>query len=76
MHWWGDSWAMWWTMLWPIALLLILLWALLAKPGTTVREGEPPDVILKQRYAGGEMDRGEYERRLADLRKGRAGGKR
>jgi len=31
--------------------------------------GESPETILKQRYARGDLDRDEYERRLSDLRK-------
>ncbi len=69
MHWWGYGWGMRLMMLWPIALVLLLVWALVARRGTTVREGDPPELILKRRYARGEMDRDEYERRLTDLRK-------
>lgn len=30
---------------------------------------ESPETILKRRYASGQIDRDEYERRLSDLRK-------
>jgi putative membrane protein len=72
MHWWGYGWGMGWMMLWllvPVVLLLLLVRALVGNPRTAVREGESPELILKRRYAKGEIDREEYERRLNDVRK-------
>jgi putative membrane protein len=39
--------------------------------GRTERQGRPesPEEILKRRFASGEIDREEYERRLMELRK-------
>jgi len=34
-----------------------------------VARPDSPEEILKRRYASGEIDRAEYDRRLADLRK-------
>ena len=71
MHW-NDWWGMGWMMLWwPIGLLvlLVLLWmGFQAGVGRTTVE-ESAEAILKRRYARGDIDREEYERRLSDLRK-------
>jgi uncharacterized membrane protein len=45
------------------------VWVLVRAATPTVREAESPELILKRRYAHGEIDRDEYERRLSDLRK-------
>ena len=61
--------VLWW--LFGIILLFALIWAVARAAGTT-RVGsheENPETILKRRYARGEFDRGEYERKLSDLRK-------
>lgn len=34
--------------------------------------GEPPEQILKRRYAAGEIDRETYQRMLADLQRGQS----
>ncbi len=73
MYGWGYGWGMGWMMvLWlviPIVVLVLLVWALAAFPRTPVREGESPELILKRRYAKGDIDRDEYQRRLDDLRR-------
>jgi putative membrane protein len=54
-----------------LAVLALLIWvvARAAAPSGAARSEESPETILKRRYANGEMNREEYERRLADLRK-------
>ena len=57
--------------LFGIVLLFLLIWAV-ARATRSQRVGprdESPEMILKRRYARGEVDREEYERRVADLRK-------
>jgi len=72
-HWDGHmGWG--WMGLWWIvaaAALLVVLWAGLraTRPGSPAGGGEPPEAIVKRRYARGEIDRETYERMLADLRR-------
>lgn len=60
--------VLWW--LFGIVLLGAVIWAVARAAGSS-RESreESPETILKRRYARGEVDRGEYERRLTDLRR-------
>jgi putative membrane protein len=61
--------VLWW--LFGIVLLVALIWAVARAAGSS-RGGpreESPETILKRRYARGEVDREEYERRLTDLRR-------
>lgn len=53
-----------------LLLIGLLVWALARGfgPGAVSSPGSAED-ILKERYARGEIDREEYDRRLADLRK-------
>jgi putative membrane protein len=53
-----------------LVIVLLLVW-IVARPGGggSWRSDEMPEQILKRRYARGEIEREEYERRLADLRK-------
>ncbi len=71
MHWdgwWHFGWMWVFWILLIVALVLLIRWAVTA--GRNSRPpGESPEVILKQRYARGEIDKEEYERRLADLRR-------
>ena len=71
--WMNYSWHMGWMFLWWVfgfGLIVLFVWLLVrAAAPTMVREGESPELILKRRYARGEIDRDEYERRLTDLRK-------
>jgi putative membrane protein len=61
--------AVWW--LFGFAVLVLLLWAAVRVTGASgIGRGEDsPEAILKRRYARGEVDREEYDRRLNDLRK-------
>jgi putative membrane protein len=73
MYWgngWGMGWMMGWWGLFCIVVIGAVVW-LLAKglPGRPARREDPPEVVLKRRYARGELSREEYEQRLADLRK-------
>jgi putative membrane protein len=75
---WGDFGAhMGWMWLWWIiglGVLVLFVWAIARATGPSTlappagRE-ESPETILKRRYARGEIDHEEYERRLTDLRK-------
>jgi putative membrane protein len=73
MHAWDWSWHMGWMVLWwfgaPL-LLALLVWALLRGRGGSERPTEPPEQILKRRYAKGEIDRETYQRILTDLKGG------
>ena len=60
--------SFWWLL--PIGLFVVLLWALFR----TSRAGDvaqSPEAILRRRYAAGEIDTEEFERRLGALRKGK-----
>lgn len=62
--------AVWW--LFGLAALVLLVWVVVRAAGSAGigrGEEESPETILKRRYARGEVDREEYERRLNDLRK-------
>ena len=62
-----------WMWLWSIvglAVLVVLVWAIARAAGSSAPRGDDsPEAILKRRYARGELDREDYERRLNDLRK-------
>jgi len=72
---WNSGWHMggmglWWLI--GIALIGAFAWWFArasGSPGGAPRDDASPETILKQRYARGEIDREEYERRLSDLRK-------
>ena len=63
----GWMWLGWLTGL-GVVLLLVWVIARAAAPSTPPNE-ESPETILKRRYARGEVDEQEYERRLNSLRK-------
>jgi putative membrane protein len=56
-----------------VVVLILLVWTVVAMirsaSGSTPRSDESPEPILKRRYARGELDREEYQRRLEDLRR-------
>jgi putative membrane protein len=64
----GWMWP-WWIM--GLGLLGLVVWAVARAAGGSFppRGEDSPETILKSRYARGEVDREEYERRLTDLRK-------
>jgi len=67
------GWMGWWMSLWMafwLAVLILLVWIVArAAGGQSWRIDEPPEQTLKRRYARGEIEREDYERRLSDLRK-------
>jgi len=73
MYWgsgWGMGWMMgWWWIVW-ILVIAGVVWVLAKSVGgRTGGHEETPELILKRRYARGDISRDEYEQRLADLRK-------
>ncbi len=72
MHYWfGWGYMIWMTIAWlvGIGLLVALVWAILQAQTERSRETESPEAILRRRYAAGEIDTDEYNRRLEVLRK-------
>ncbi len=63
----------WWMVLWWVAgiVVLVLLVRLVAGSlgGSSARGEETPEQILERRFAKGEIEREEYQRRLEDLRR-------
>lgn len=68
---WDYGWHMGWMMTgWSIVWMLIVLgmiWVVMRSAAT--RQSDSPESVLKRRYAHGDIDGQEYERRLNDLRK-------
>ena len=73
MMFWDHGLAMGWMAIWSLLSLIVFFGALwiaarfLWAPGGPLFES--PEAILKRRYASGEIDHEEYERRLTDIRK-------
>ena len=63
----------WWMVLWwgfGLAILVLVVWLIArATGGFAARGDETPEQTLKRRYARGDIDRDEYQRRLEDLRR-------
>jgi putative membrane protein len=62
----------WWMALWwgfGLVVLVLLVWLLAKAVGGTSTRDDTPEQILKRRYAKGEIDRDEYQRRLEDVRR-------
>jgi putative membrane protein len=68
--WWWHPAGFW--ILW-IVLIIVLVFLVVRSQGVSVRGREAPpesaEVILKKRYARGEIDKDEYDRKLTDLRR-------
>ena len=62
----GFMWIFWIVIL--VAIALVLRWVFTSGRGSD-GSSESPEDILKARYARGEIDREEYDRRLEDLRR-------
>ena len=67
----GNMGWMWLWWLFGLALLVLLVLAVARAAGSpaTRRDEDSPEAILKRRYARGELDEPEYERRLNHLKK-------
>ena len=64
----GWMW-LWWIL--GLGLLAVVAWALVRAGSSSAMppQEDSPETVLKRRYARGEIDREDYERRLSDLRK-------
>ena len=74
MHYWywSDGGHMiWMTISWliGIGLFSMLIWLLFSAVNRGQGANGSPEEILRRRYAAGEIDTEEYERRLEELRK-------
>lgn len=65
MGWWM---ALWWVLGLAVLVLLVRL-VVRDGVGSSGRTDDSPEQILKRRYARGEIEREEYQRRLEDLRR-------
>ena len=68
-HAWGMGWMMVWGSVFWLLIIAAIVWAVLRSTSGGIRVDDVPETILKRRYARGEIDREEYERRLNDIRK-------
>jgi putative membrane protein len=59
---------MWGGSLLLLVLIAVVIWLLIPKARTPSTRERSPEEILRQRYARGEIDQDEYERRLKGLR--------
>lgn len=74
-YWWNDAWS-WWTWaamtLGMVAFWGLVVWAFLAVVRWPDRGSEDvrqsPEEILAERFAAGDIDSDEYQKRLAALR--------
>jgi len=58
----------WWVI--GIVVLIAFIWLLVrAASGSSAAGRDPAERILRERYARGEIDKDEFDRRLADLRR-------
>ena len=67
---WHAGWHMWWMGTgWLIGLVLVGLFLWIVVRSTVQPPAESPESILKRRYAQGEINTEEYNRRLTELRR-------
>lgn len=74
MHYWFFGGHMIWMMIWWIAIIglfIALVGFVFSTFGRLSESNESPETVLRRRYAAGEIDTAEYERRLAELSKTR-----
>jgi putative membrane protein len=63
MGWMTVSWLVW------LVIIVAVVWVATRAMNGGGRVDESPESILTRRYARGDIDRQEYERRLDDIRK-------
>jgi len=72
MHYWFNGEHMVWMVIWwlfVIGLFSVVIWLLIAALGRGPESSSSSEEILRRRYAAGEIETEEYERRLEELRK-------
>jgi putative membrane protein len=70
-YWFDGGHMIWMTLSWLIGILLLVGFLSVLFRAVRPGEAESPEAILRRRYAAGEIDTEEFERRLATLRKGK-----
>ena len=66
--WWHMGW-MWLVWLLFLAILVFLVWSIAASARGRESRPESPEEILKKRYARGDIEKEEFERKLQDMRR-------
>jgi len=71
MHWVSPGHMVWMAFWWIVAIYFIIAAIMFVVDGLRSRADshESPESILKRRYAAGEINSDEFERRLAELRR-------
>ena len=65
-HWYGW----WWFWVFWVVFIGLIIWLFVRPTPGRTRVGDledTPENILKRRYARGEIDKAEYDRRLSDI---------
>jgi putative membrane protein len=74
-YWFNGGHMIWMTLWWLVGIvfLVALVWVVVRalNAGQPGQGDQSPETILRRRYAAGEIDAEEFERRLATLRKTR-----
>jgi len=71
-YYWNSRWHMGFMWIFWVLLIVLIVWLLVRAASGRPTKGDSqdsPEQILKRRYARGEIDKEEYERRLSDLRR-------